>query len=342
MNTPIANIIAKMKRMYDYDIVDSDLDQLLLDCINDGLKILIQWLKDRGIDIHTGRTLTLTTTASQAYVDLQPTPDALTAALAGSGAGNVEDGAHGYKVTFVTSEGESLPSSAVSVTVADKTTNGKVALSAIPISKLSDVTSRKVYRTVAGGSTYKLLATISDNTTTTYTDNIADASLGADSPTVNTMLSYDIIKLTERTNDRPIPIIPYDEFIGIYPDPTANSASTPDRAAIYNNRVYFGPTPSGAISIYAEHLMRSTEYSSTTSGNLPVDSYFDPLLISIARVFYLQWFDSNDASAIALARAIRDDMKQDLLMGSSFDRGKVRQCASRNDYVISGPRIPES
>jgi uncharacterized phiE125 gp8 family phage protein len=69
--------------------------------------------------------------------------------------------------------------------VADKTVNGKVLVSGIPLGGAS-VTARKLYRTAAGGSTYLLLATIADNTTTTYTDNIADASLGAGAPTTNT------------------------------------------------------------------------------------------------------------------------------------------------------------
>ena len=38
----------------------------------------------------------------------------------------------------------------------------------------------------AGGSTYLLLATLADNTTTVYTDNVADASLGAAVPATNT------------------------------------------------------------------------------------------------------------------------------------------------------------
>jgi len=48
------------------------------------------------------------------------------------------------------------------------------------------VTSRKLYRTAADGTTYLLLATIANNTATTYTDNIADASLGAEVSATNT------------------------------------------------------------------------------------------------------------------------------------------------------------
>lgn len=60
-----------------------------------------------------------------------------------------------------------------------------VALTNIPTGDAT-VTSRKVYRTEAGGSTLKLLTTIGDNSTTTYTDTSADASLGANAPASNT------------------------------------------------------------------------------------------------------------------------------------------------------------
>src|SRR4030067_841319 len=39
------------------------------------------------------------------------------------------------------------------------------------------VVARKIYRTEVGGSTYYFLHKIEDNTTTIYTDNIADADL---------------------------------------------------------------------------------------------------------------------------------------------------------------------
>jgi uncharacterized phiE125 gp8 family phage protein len=116
----------------------------------------------------------------------EPAPGAPTVALASpAAAGNVDNGAHRYGVTFVTSSGETqLGVVSSAVTVSDRTVNGKVNLTAIPLGS-SAVTSRKIYRTTAGGSTYLLLSTIADNTTTTYLDNIADASLGAGAPSTN-------------------------------------------------------------------------------------------------------------------------------------------------------------
>jgi hypothetical protein len=47
------------------------------------------------------------------------------------------------------------------------------------------VARRRLYRTLNGGATYFKVADISDNTTTSYTDQTADANLGAAAPTDN-------------------------------------------------------------------------------------------------------------------------------------------------------------
>lgn len=58
-------------------------------------------------------------------------------------------------------------------------TNQKVDLTSIPTSSDGQVDQRKIYRTQPGGAAYYLVAIINDNTTTTFTDNIPDAMLGA-------------------------------------------------------------------------------------------------------------------------------------------------------------------
>jgi len=133
----------------------------------------------------------------------EPAPSAPTAALISpAAAGNVENGAHRYGVTFVTADGETeLGTVTAAVTVADKTVNGKVYLSNIPLGG-SFVTSRKLYRTVAGGSTYLLLATLADNTTTVYTDNIADASLGAQAPSVNSTADPELVSWIQAAREQ--------------------------------------------------------------------------------------------------------------------------------------------
>ena len=52
-----------------------------------------------------------------------------------------------------------------------------VNLTSIPVSTDPQVTGRKLYRSTRGGSRFYWLATIYDNTTTTYTDNISDTTI---------------------------------------------------------------------------------------------------------------------------------------------------------------------
>jgi hypothetical protein len=113
-----------------------------------------------------------------------PDPVSAPTAAAGSGTGSLTPAAtYGYKVTYVSLYGETSPSSAVTI-VAPST--GVVNLSSIPVSPQTNTNSRKLYRTVANGSTYLLLATIADNITTVYVDGVADGALGAAAPTFNT------------------------------------------------------------------------------------------------------------------------------------------------------------
>ncbi len=102
-----------------------------------------------------------------------PAPGALTATVSAT-AGNL-NGTYKYWVTYVTEDGETnLGTASATVSPASKQVN----LTNIPVSGLSRVTARKIYRTdgVINYNAY-FLTTLSDNTTTVYTDNIADGSL---------------------------------------------------------------------------------------------------------------------------------------------------------------------
>ncbi|HVU68875.1 MAG TPA: hypothetical protein VHD63_17195 [Ktedonobacteraceae bacterium] len=127
----------------------------------------------------------------QVYGSFFSPPATVPGAAAGS-AGNV-NGTVQYCVTFISQGGETTPGPATSITVA----NQQVQLSNIPLGATqtqvpaiatNTVTGRNIYRTQAGGSTFSLLATIQDNTTTTFTDNGADSSLAGQPspPSVNT------------------------------------------------------------------------------------------------------------------------------------------------------------
>src|SRR6185503_3003516 len=94
-------------------------------------------------------------------------------------AGNVNNGTHDYCVTFINAFGQTSAGTTSNVVTTDAG-HGQVSLTAIPLGP-TGTTSRKIYREKAGEAgtaTWFLLTTISDNTTTTYTDNATDASLG--------------------------------------------------------------------------------------------------------------------------------------------------------------------
>ncbi len=77
------------------------------------------------------------------------------------------------------------PVKCFAVEVFDAGGDSQMNLTGISVDVNSVATERKIYRTIAGGSAFLLLATIADNSTTTFTDNVADGSLGAAAPTSN-------------------------------------------------------------------------------------------------------------------------------------------------------------
>lgn len=89
-------------------------------------------------------------------------------------------GAYYYAMTYVI-DGVEIILGTISNTI---TVSSKSVDLDLPVG-IATCTARKIYRTEAGGSTLKLLTTISDNTTTTYQDNTVDGSLGANIASTN-------------------------------------------------------------------------------------------------------------------------------------------------------------
>lgn len=119
----------------------------------------------------------------------EPAPTVPTVTLVAS-AGNVTSGVHRWLWVFRTADGHTeaggisaalttITASAGQVTVT-KPTGG------------SQVTYCDLYRSAAGGSTYLLVAATA-NDGIAYTDNIADAALGAQAPTTNTTLDPQLL-----------------------------------------------------------------------------------------------------------------------------------------------------
>lgn len=99
-----------------------------------------------------------------------------------TGAAGALTGDYQHKVTYVNTQ--SVESDVGPVNATHTAAATRISMTSLPIAPQSfGVAARRIYRTVAGGTTFKLVTTINDNTTTTYEDNTTDASLGATAPT---------------------------------------------------------------------------------------------------------------------------------------------------------------
>jgi uncharacterized phage protein gp47/JayE len=127
-----------------------------------------------------GQPLYYVTTAPATIPD-PGVPTAPTAADSGS-AGNPVAGTYEYVITFVTAGGETAQgASSTPLTIGAA---HQINLTAIPLGG-PGTTQRKIYRQRDGGG-YRFVAALANNTATTYTDNILEASLGAAPPVDST------------------------------------------------------------------------------------------------------------------------------------------------------------
>lgn len=106
-----------------------------------------------------------------------------TMSVVSNGAGLLTSSAtYMWKYTYINSnlaEGNVSPA----VTFVISSSGGQVNLSNISVATTSaGVIRRRIYRTQANGVSFLRLTEISDNTTTTFTDNLPDSSLGAAAP----------------------------------------------------------------------------------------------------------------------------------------------------------------
>jgi len=141
-----------------------------------------------------GTTLIDSSVSAQGSFNLNPVtaPGAIGGFTLATGS-SLGVGTYYYFAAYVTALGETNAGSVLLVTTTTGTTT--VNLTGIPTSSDPRVTARKLYRTKLGGTSDNewFLATISDNTTTTYTDTIADASLtgvGLQGYKINTTSRY--------------------------------------------------------------------------------------------------------------------------------------------------------
>lgn len=103
-------------------------------------------------------------------------PPTNTGSFVSNGGGNVQAGDYFYKFTYLNSysaESDVTTANAATIVV---TNSAVVRITSIPVAPQSwGVSSRRIYRaatSVAGSGSYKLVGTISDNTTTAFNDSI--------------------------------------------------------------------------------------------------------------------------------------------------------------------------
>ncbi len=139
------------------------------------------------------------------------------------------------------------------------------------------------------------------------------------------------IKLTERENDSPIEVISFQRYRELFPDPSADSASTPDVAAFYGDRIYFGPRPSQVLTIYFDYINLVTKVVS--GGSSPFDDKYDELIVAIGIEYLVKFLDRNNATAIVTAKNDVDDLYKRMIVGAAKNIGMRRGSSSRRASV---------
>lgn len=153
-----------------------------------GPKTILEFLSD---SLTIGQTLRLVFhrphQLTEAPNEVAAPATAPTAALSNPAAvGSVTNGTHTWVYTYTTEHGETTPSPASGViNVVNNAVNGKVQV-VVPPSEDYGVTGVNVYRTIAGNTGVRKLAGSLATNGGTFTDNVADGSLGADIPAANT------------------------------------------------------------------------------------------------------------------------------------------------------------
>jgi len=122
---------------------------------------------------------------------IYPTTETMTAATNSNG---VLTGDYQYKLSNVNTN--LVESDVGPVNATFTAASEEISVTSIPVAAQSfGVDTRRLYRTEAGGTEFRLLTIIGDNTTTSFVDNIADGSLGATAPTDNAVpAKYSVVK----------------------------------------------------------------------------------------------------------------------------------------------------
>jgi len=317
MGSNVNDVVTKIKRRFDYNISDSSLDALVIDAINDNLRVIKQWFMDYNLDYFISSSATIKPITNVQYKQLD------TASIIGDTA--TYTGVAGDKLN-VTIDG-----TLYTVAIATPTTIALVA-SAI---------NTAVGSTVATVSADTFLQITSTTTGATSSVTVADGTAGntgevarlfsnSDSRTDTGVVDIDqVLSLREKTNDGIVQLLNPKDFFALYPDETEDTASTADHWTWWDGKLYFGPTPSQVTPYYMEFYKSLTDVAA--GGTMPFDAKYDPLVVVMAIRELTSWLDSGNATAISQANNRVTELKNDLIVGATKNIGMNRQTASRRD-----------
>jgi len=317
MKSNVNDVVAKIKRRIDYDVVDSDLDTLVRDTMSDACQVLRQTFYDYKIYQAISTTASFKMDYMQAYTDPQI-------------AKIVND-----TTTFTAVAGDTI-----SVKV-DTVTQAVVLTGAVSIANVATLINAAFAplspASVQGSGFLQITSpTRGAASVVTMTDTAGTASARLFSVAVDKSQSAitdidEILVLSERTFKFAIQVIPYSDLIMLYPDPVSITAQVPDVAARWNDLIYFGPTPSKSNTIWVDYLKLITDVA--TGGIMPFENNYDPVIIAKAKAILVQWLDPSDANAITVAKAEDADMTNRLIIDCAKDVRMNRQTQSRRNII---------
>lgn len=325
MKTAVNTLRDRLKARIDYDLSgDADLDALVLEAINDVLKLIKQDLLDYGLLIDISASNTIKLIAGQNYTDIRQ------ARIVGNAA------------TFTP-----VALDAISVTI-DGTAYPVLMAGCTTIALVVAAINAAVGSTVASASTDTYLTITSPTTGSTSSVTIADTvgtattrlfTVSAERTRTSISDLDEVIAITERVNGTPINIISFKDFLDRYPDPSDSSSDVPDEVAFANNRIYSGPTPASDPTVYIDYLKLIADL--TAGDSLPFESKYDPLVLAWAREELAMWLDSKDAVSIASAKSVRQEWENKLIISASNNMSMDRQAKSRREesYPNINPRM---
>jgi len=197
-----------------------------------------------------------------------------------------------YRVTFLSQYGFQSNAGAPSLSVSPDTISGSNAnLTNIPISSDPQVIARNLYRDSGGDAIWRFVATVPDNTTTTFTDTVPDASRGLSTPPIAGDTSFDnsppprfrsiaywlghVFGISSRN--------PYQVYISNLNNPSAGG--TPEGFPLNNIRVFTEELTKlvpGNNGLFV-HAKQSTYFMTGDSINNFVFNKIDPLVGMMGR-----------------------------------------------------------